>query len=161
MSGEIITIIISALSAAIAAPIGAWVGRKLERDKYRIELDRLRAEMKDKLAEVKSHELENVRKAADILMESIVPPLKAEIINLRNDVQRLNKAMERIWGCPHIDCCPVKFELLLPPQGRGPGTDGDDGACGDQHPNRKPERGKARCDPDAGDREPGGDSDGD
>ena len=68
MSGEIITIIISALSAAIAAPIGAWVGRKLERDKYRIELDRLRAEMKDKLAEVKSHELENVRKAPDILM---------------------------------------------------------------------------------------------
>ena len=57
---DIITIMISALSAAIAAPVGAWVGRKLERDKYRIELERLRAEMKDKLAEVKSHELENV-----------------------------------------------------------------------------------------------------
>ena len=37
--------------AAIAAPIrGMGRNRKLERDKYRIELDRLRAEMKDKLA---------------------------------------------------------------------------------------------------------------
>lgn len=140
MSGEITTIIVSALVAAIATPIGAWVGRKLERDKYRIELDNLRAEMKDKLAGVKSHELENVRTASDILMESIVPPLKAEIINLRNDVQRLNKALERIWGCPHVDRCPVKFELLLYPQGDG-GTDSD-------RAHRKPERGKARDDPD-------------
>lgn len=160
MSGEIITIIISALSAAIAAPIGAWVGRKLERDKYRIELDRLRAEMKDKLAEVKSHELENVRKAADILMESIVPPLKTEILNLRNDVQRLNKALERIWGCPHVDRCPVKYELLLAPQGREREPDGGGGACDDDSPDREPARTAARGDPEHGDGEPGDDGDG-
>ena len=151
MSGEIITIIISALSAAIAAPVGAWVGRKLERDKYRIELERLRAEMKDKLAEVKSHELENVRKAADILMESIVPPLKAEITNLRNDVQRLNTALERIWGCPHVDRCPVKYELLLQPKGGGAEPDGSDGGTDSDRAHRKPERGKARDDPDGAD----------
>lgn len=160
MSGEIITIIISALSAAIAAPVGAWVGRKLERDKYRLELERLRAEMKDKLAEVKSHELENVRKAADILMESIVPPLKAEITNLRNDVQRLNKALEHIWGCRHIDHCPVKYELLLAPQGRERKQDGSGGAAGDDGPERKPARTASRGDPDDGDGEPGGYSDG-
>lgn len=159
MSGEIITIIISALVAAIAAPVGAWVGRKLERDKYRIELDRLRAEMKDKLAEVKSHELENVRKASDILMESIVPPLKAEINNLRNDVQRLNKALERIWGCPHVDRCPVKYELLLQPKGGGAEPDGGDGGTDSGRAHRKPERGKARDDPDGGDG--GCDGDGD
>lgn len=146
MSGEITTIIVSALVAAIATPIGAWVGRKLERDKYRIELDNLRAEMKDKLAGVKSHELENVRTASDILMESIVPPLKAEIINLRNDVQRLNKALERIWGCPHVDRCPVKFELLLHPQGDGAEPDGGDGGTDSDRAHRKPERGKARDD---------------
>ena len=161
MSGEIITIIVSALVAAIATPVGAWVGRKLERAKYRIELDTLRAEMKDKLAEVKSHELENVRKASDILMESIVPPLKAEITNLRNDVQRLNSALERIWGCPHVDRCPVKYELLLTPKGgerepeRGNGAD-------EHHPaKRKPERGTARGDPDEPDGSAGGDGDGD
>lgn len=160
MSGEIITIIVSALVAAIATPLGAWVGRKLERDKYRIELEGLRAEMKDKLAEVKSHELENVRKAADILMESIVPPLKAEIANLRNDVQRLNKALERIWGCRYIDRCPVKHELLLAPQGREREPDGGGGACGDDSPDREPGRKAARGDPEHGDREPGGDGDG-
>lgn len=160
MSGEIITIIISALSAAIAAPVGAWVGRKLERDKYRIELERLRAEMKDKLAEVKSHELENVRKAADILMESIVPPLQREITNLRDDVQKLKTALDRIWGCRYIDRCPVKHELLLAPQGREREPDGGDGACGDDSPDREPGRKAARGDPEHGDREPGGDGDG-
>ena len=33
MSGEIITIIVSALVAAVSGPVGAWVGRKLERAK--------------------------------------------------------------------------------------------------------------------------------
>lgn len=159
MSGEIITIIVSALVAAVSAPVGAWVGRKLERDKYRIELEKLRAEMKDKLAEVKSHELENVRKASDILMESIVPPLKAEIINLRNDVQRLNKALERIWGCSHVDRCPVKYELLLQPDRGGQPKEGSDGCSDSDGAHRKPERGKARDDPDGEDG--GGDGNGD
>ena len=159
MSGEIITIIVSALVAAVSAPVGAWVGRKLERDKYRIELEKLRAEMKDKLAEVKSHELENVRKASDILMESIVPPLKAEIINLRNDVQRLNTALERIWGCRHIDHCPVKYELLLHPDRGGQPKNGGEGGSDSDGAHRKPERGKARDDPDGDDG--GGDADGD
>lgn len=151
MSGEIITIIVSALVAAIATPVGAWVGSRLMRAKYQAEVDQLRAEMKDKLAEVKSHELENVRKASDILMESIVPPLKAEIINLRNDVQRLNKALERIWGCPHVDRCPVKYELLLQPKGDGAEPDGGDGDTDSGRAHRKPERGKARDDPDGDD----------
>lgn len=161
MSGEIITIIVSTLSAAIAAPVGAWIGRKLERDKYRLELDKLRAEMKDKLAEVKSHELENVRKAADILMESIVPPLKAEISNLHDDIQRFKNILELIWGCPYIERCPVKFELLLPPQGRGKQPDGNSGTCDDRHPKVRGAHPTSRGDPDAGNREPGADGNGD
>ena len=161
MSGELLTIIVSALVAAIATPIGAWVGRKLERAKYRIELDKLRAEMKDKLAEVKSHELDNVRKAADILMESIVPPLKAEITNLRNDVQRLNSALESIWNCRYIQHCPVKFELLLAPKSGEREPERVNGT--DEHPpaKRKPELRRARGDPDEPDGAAGGDGDGD
>lgn len=159
MSGEIITIIVSALVAAIATPVGAWVGSRLMRAKYQAEVDQLRAEMKDKLAEVKSHELENVRKASDILMESIVPPLQAEIKNLRNDVQRLNTALERIWGCPHVDRCPVKYELLLQPKGSGAEPDGGGGGIDSDGSHRKPERGKARDDPDGADG--GRDGDGD
>ena len=76
MSGEITAIIVSALVAAVSAPLGAWVNSRVLRQKYQIEIESLRAEMKDKLAEVKSHELDNVRKASDILMENIVKPLK-------------------------------------------------------------------------------------
>lgn len=119
MSGEIITTIVAALVAAVSGPIGSWVGRNVERAKYEAEVGKLRAELKDKIAEVKSHELENVRKASDILMESIVPPLQDEINKLRNDVQRLNVALERIWGCPHVERCPVKYELLLFPASVG------------------------------------------
>lgn len=130
MSGEIITTIVAALVAAVSGPIGSWVGRKVERAKYEAEVGKLRAELKDKIAEVKSHELENVRKASDILMESIVPPLQDEINKLRNDVQRLNVALERIWGCPHVERCPVKYELLLFPSSVGEhkagNTDGGD-----------------------------------
>lgn len=161
MSGEIITIIVSALVAAVSGPVGAWVGRKLERAKYRIELETLRAEMNNKLAEVKSNELENVRKAADILMESIVPPLKAEITNLRNDVQRLNTALERIWGCRHIDSCPVKFELLLTPKGRGAHQNGNSGACDDERQRLRGAHPTPRGDPDEGDPEPRDDCNGD
>lgn len=159
MSGEIITIIVSALVAAIATPVGAWVGSRLMRAKYQAEVDNLRAEMKDKLAEVKSHELENVRKASDILMDSIVPPLRTEITNLRNDVQRLNTALERIWGCPHVDRCPVKYELLLHPKGGGAYPYGGCGDTGIDVSCRKPPRGKARDDPDGDDG--GCDGDGD
>jgi len=159
MSGEIWTII-SGIVAVVAAPLGAWIGHRLERTKYRIELDRLRAEMKDKLAEVKSHELENVRKASDILMESIVPPLRAEINNLRNDVQRLNTVLELIWGCPHIDNCPVKRGLLLPPQGNKRDKERGRGAGADGGQRREPERERARGDPDEPDGAAGGDADG-
>lgn len=161
MSGEIITIIVSALVAAIATPVGAWVGSRLMRAKYQAEVDKLRAEMKDKLAEVKSHELENVRKASDILMESIVPPLQAEINNLRNDVKRLNTVLELIWGCPHIERCPVKRGLLLPPKNGKRNPERSDRTVADRDQNRNPERERVRGDPDEPDGAAGSDGDGD
>ena len=112
MSGEITTIIVSALVAAVSAPLGAWVNSRVLRQKYQIEIESLRAEMKDKLAEVKSHELDNVRKASDIRMENIVKPLKTEIQSLRRDVDKFRKAIEKIPSCPMAGDCPVSRELL-------------------------------------------------
>ena len=112
MSGEVTTIIVSALVAAVSAPLGAWVNSRVLRQKYQIEIEQLRAEMNDKLAEVKSHELDNVRKASDILMENIVKPLKTEIQSLRRDVDKFRKAVEKIPMCPMAGDCPVSRELL-------------------------------------------------
>ena len=108
MSSEIITLIVSSLTATISAPLGAWLGAKLQSQKYKTEIDSLRAEV---LAGVKDSELENVRKANDILVEGIVTPLKKEINSLRRDVDKFRKAVEKIPSCAHADNCPVSRQL--------------------------------------------------
>lgn len=112
MSGEITTIIVSSLVAAVAAPIGAWVSSRIMRQKYDIEIGDLRAEMETKLSAVKKSELDNVREASEILMDNIVKPLKYEIQSLREDVEKFRKAVEKIPSCPMADSCPVSRELL-------------------------------------------------
>ena len=113
MSGEITTIIVSAIVAAVSAPLGAWVNSKVLRQKYDIEIGKLRAEMEEKLSAVKKSELDNVREASQILMENIVKPLKTEIQSLRRDVNKFSKAVEKIPSCPMADKCPVSRELLV------------------------------------------------
>ena len=113
MSGEITTIIVSAIVAAISAPLGAWVNSKILRQKYDIEIGKLRAEMEEKLSAVKKSELDNVREASQILMENIVKPLKTEIQSLRRDVNKFSKAVEKIPSCPMADKGPVSRELLI------------------------------------------------
>lgn len=113
MSGEITTIVVSAIVAAISAPLGAWINSKILRQKYDIEIGKLRAEMEEKLSAVKKSELDNVREASQILMENIVKPLKTEIQSLRRDVNKFSKAVEKIPSCPMADKCPVSRELLI------------------------------------------------
>lgn len=112
MSAEITTIIVSSLVAAVSAPLGAWANSRVLRQKYRLELDKLRAEMQQTLTNVENGELENVRKASDILMENIVKPLEKEIKSLRKDVDKFRKAVEKIPSCPMADGCPISRELL-------------------------------------------------
>ncbi len=158
MSWDIITIIATAAATLLTAvPIGVWVGARMVRTKYQAEIDDLRADVKKKIADAQNQELENVRKAADILVASIVPPLESQINKLNNEVARLNDVLESIWGCPHIAVCPAKHRLLQPQKGGGGaerGRDGTDGGHGGRK--RVPGRG-ARDDPDGEDR--GGDCD--
>ena len=107
MSAELTTIIVSSIVAAVSAPLGAWVNSRVLRQKYQLELDKLRAEMKQTLTNVENSELENVRKASDILMENIVKPLEKEIKSLRKDVDKFRKAVEKIPSCPMAGDCPV------------------------------------------------------
>lgn len=112
MSGELTTLIVSGLVAAVSAPVGAWVSSKILRQKYNLELGQLRAEMESKLSAVKKSELDNVREASDILMDNVVKPLKTEIQSLRRDVNKFRRAIEKIPTCPIADTCPVSRELL-------------------------------------------------
>lgn len=111
MSSEITTLIISSIFAMVSAPVGAWIGAKLQSQKNKTEIDSLRAEVQKKFAGVKDSELENVRKANDILVEGVVQPLKKEINSLRRDVDKFRKAIEKIPSCAHADNCPVSRQL--------------------------------------------------
>lgn len=112
MSGEITTIIVSAAVACVSAPLGAWINSVMLHRKYKIEVDSLKEELRNKQVETKGHELENVRKANEMLMETVVLPLQKEIKSLRNETGKLRKAIEKIPSCPHAGDCPVSRELL-------------------------------------------------
>lgn len=160
MSWETIsTLITAAVTLLTSVPVALWVGRRMVRNKYQAEIDTLRADVAQKLAEAKSQELENVRKAAGILTESIVPPLEKQITKLNNEVERLNKVLELIWGCPHIERCPVKRGMLLP-KGSGETKSQRSGGEreGGEHPNRAGRR-KPRDSADDAERCGGGDRD--
>ncbi len=118
LTPELLTIIVGIVSA----PIGAWLGSKLERRKYETELRRLDGELSRQSAEIKAGELDNVRRANEILMETVVEPLRMEIKQLRDEVDRLNQALGQIPSCPHAHTCPITRRLRHAPRQ----ADGDD-----------------------------------
>lgn len=98
-------------SSAISGSLGAWLGSVLTRDKYKAEIDALRADVASKLSAVENSELDNVRKANQMLVETVVEPLQKEIKSLRRNVDKFRKAIEKIPGCPHANECPVSRQL--------------------------------------------------
>lgn len=106
-----------AIIAIAATPVGGWIGAILMRQKYRVEIEGLKADLEKKLTETRSTELDNVRQGNDILMQQIVEPLRTEIKSLRSDVNKFRKAIEKIPGCPHSNDCPVSRELLADEKG--------------------------------------------
>ena len=75
------------------------------------EVKSLRADVAKKRADNQGVELDNVRQGNEILLEQIVKPLKTEIKNLRHDVNKFRRAVEKIPACPHSTECPVSREL--------------------------------------------------
>lgn len=98
-------------SSAISGSLGAWLGSVLTCDKYKAEIDALRADVASKLSAVENSELDNVRKANQMLVETVVEPLQKEITSLRRNVDKFRKAIEKIPGCPHANECPVSRQL--------------------------------------------------
>lgn len=105
------TEIILALIALVSAPVGGWLTAKLLRRKYDAEVAKLQAEVKSAQINTRGDELDNVKKAMDILMEQVVEPLKREMNGIRREISRFRKAVEQANTCPHRDNCPVRDEL--------------------------------------------------
>ena len=107
MSGELLNIILPLITAIVTAPVASWLTSRLQKREYEEKIRQLHAEVEKVKSEVKSNELENVRKASNMLMEQIVEPLRKEMTRLRNEVNRFRKALEDIPRCPHA----VQFKL--------------------------------------------------
>ncbi len=108
----ITTIILAVIgSTVLSTPLGVWLGSVLTRDKYQEEINKLRAEVAAKLSAVNSNELDNVRKANELLVDTVVTPLKKEMESLRRYVDKFRKAIEKIPSCPHANECPVSRQL--------------------------------------------------
>ena len=86
-------------------------GREQKQTDKELGTEKLKAETDALNTRTKADELENVRRASQILTEQIVAPLKAELDEVRGEVAFLRGAIDRIDGCTRIASCPVLAEL--------------------------------------------------
>lgn len=103
--------ILAAAVAIITAPLSALLTAIFLRSKHKAEVEQLRAEVKKTLADVRGRELDNDKKAIEMIMELVVEPLRKNMIQLQEKVDTLTNAIEKINSCPHADDCPVSHEL--------------------------------------------------
>lgn len=114
--------ILAGLVAIITAPLSALLTAIFLRSKHNAEVEKLRAEVKQTLADVRGQELDNDKKAIQMIMELVVEPLRADMLRLQNKVDILTNAIEKINTCPHAVNCPVSHELRHPKKDSGGDT---------------------------------------
>jgi hypothetical protein len=62
-------------------------------------------------AEAEAVKIDNEEKAAKIMMDYVVEPLKKEMTAMRREMAKFRRAIERIKDCQYSDNCPVREEL--------------------------------------------------
>lgn len=106
--------ILAGIVAVVTAPLSALLTAVFLRSKHHAEVEKLRAEVKQTLADVRGRELDNDKKAIEMIMELVVEPLRRDMLQLQEKVDTLTNAIEKINSCPHADNCPVSHELRRP-----------------------------------------------
>ena len=103
--------ILAASAAIITAPLSALLTAVFLRSRHKAEVDQLRADVQKTLSDVRGHELDNDKKAIEMIMELVVEPLRRDMLQLQEKVDILTNAIEKVNSCPHADNCPVSHEL--------------------------------------------------
>lgn len=106
--------ILAAITAIVTAPLTALLTAIFLRSKHKAEVEKLRAEVRETLADVRGKELDNDKKAIEMIMELVVEPLRRDMKQLQQKVDTLTNAIEKINSCPHAGSCPVSHELRHP-----------------------------------------------
>lgn len=78
---------------------------------FLVTLVTLRSERKKAIAKAEDAELDTIEKATKILMDSIVTPLKKELSDVRKEITRLRKAINKSNTCSFSSDCPVRKQL--------------------------------------------------
>lgn len=103
--------LILALVAIVASPLTAWLSAKLAKERYTAEIAKMRTEVEQMQSDVRSRELDNDKKAIEMIMELVVEPLRKDMKLLQDKLDLFTYAIEQIPTCPHADSCPVEHEL--------------------------------------------------
>ena len=98
-------------SVVTALPIGAWLSSWILKSKYRSEVDQLKAQVEQLRSNTKATEIDNLKRAMEIIMAQFVEPLNKELNALRKELSRFRRAVEKIPTCPHAANCPISDEL--------------------------------------------------
>ena len=88
-----------------------WV---IDRKKHRQEIEALKADIRQKNLDLSTEFVEKFK-------ELIAVPLEKEVVNLRNEVNRLKDAIETVNECPLSSDCPVRKRLQREPDGNDEG----------------------------------------
>lgn len=105
---EILQLLCGLLTAALGAGgLKMWTDSK----KYIQEVEKLKSDVQLAKANTRSNELDNVKKAMEILMDEVVEPLKTEINEIRKELGRFRRAVEKANTCRLATDCPVRHEL--------------------------------------------------
>ncbi|MBR4137842.1 MAG: hypothetical protein IKU05_05465 [Bacteroidales bacterium] len=127
------TEVILAIIGIVAIPLTSWITSKLLKAEYKAKIDKLTAEVETIKSANNTVNVENTQKLIDLIMTSVVTPLKQELeetrslyqktikevveplkreLNaVRKELSKFRLAVQRIPECPHSDNCPVKREL--------------------------------------------------
>jgi hypothetical protein len=87
-------------ASAATGVIGVFGGMRLKK-----------ANEKKAEAEAEAVEIDNDEKAAKIMLDYVVEPLKKEITAIRREISKLRKAVEKANECAYSNDCPVRREL--------------------------------------------------
>lgn len=135
------TEIILAIISVMATPVAAWLASVLTKAKSAQEVAKLKAEVDQMKSDIRSRELDNDRKAINMMVELVVEPLRKEMKSFQRKVDRLTNAIDKIPSCPHSASCPVSHELrrTAEPDPAEPEQPGDKG------PGRRGRKPRAEC----------------
>jgi hypothetical protein len=98
------TIDLTAIVLAVIGMVSGWVTYWLDRRKHRQEVESLKADNRQK-------DMELGKMYVDEFRSNIADPLRQEVLELREQIDQLRNAIQRIDRCPHRDTCPVYDEL--------------------------------------------------